>query len=452
MVLTICRLLVIGGVLLWKVLFCDSTRFIEEGKEFILHCPQVNSSNTANWSRNGRNLSELIGNLSYHVTSARFSDSGVYTCTRSGFVEVFDVKVGRGPTVHRTVCFNSSNTTILCTTRAGYTSNTRVCLKVEHVFLNVKEVEKQCNEGNVTLTLDLDEFQYQTFNFITTVTNPFGQRTKLDQFRRLGDKVIPHPPMYVEMYPDGVYSFNVSFTIPPSWKIGSKLLYSYTVTQDNLPSHHSLERPLVNLTFKIQVQRKPYSLVCLRIRLKYFYSDFWGEYSLPKCQRTTEAAPSTGPLSVAATSVQDILNPGYRNVTVTWEPPEERNRNGIIYQYSVTLKKETVEFTNEVDNYDALMHVFVNGNVTRCTLSGIPSYQPVNITLKAWTKMGVSPGTSYTLDPLPDRKKAVTDGTKRTFTRKMTMATTMTLTIPITTTVILKFLQYFQAKSSVCRQ
>ncbi|XP_071849165.1 uncharacterized protein [Apostichopus japonicus] len=294
------------------------------------------------------------------------------------------------------VCFRNHNTTIRCSAALGEgEENNTVCLNA--ISSSGANSQTECGTGYVSLLVQVTLANY-IYDLCANSTGANKTCPQLD----LSMKVVPNPPVIVYMVTTGIGSFDLSFRVPEFWDFSTVLKYQANYTQEGIHDSSSgrTDRKGNITVFDLSVHKKPFSLVCVRIKLKYGYdTNNWSAYSNRTCRHTQSIAPSKGP-RISKLSQQVGENHEFRSIRVSWEPPEEEFRNGIIVNYSVTIVPE-----NNTGS-DIVAWTYVNSSVNEYEFRDVPSYSKLIVRLIAWTVGGASPESNRTVFAEPQKSKA----------------------------------------------
>ncbi|KAJ8036049.1 hypothetical protein HOLleu_19912 [Holothuria leucospilota] len=378
---------------------------VTRGGDITLRCP-VEATNpncgTISWSKDG----EIVENqteITYTLYALEFEDSRNYSCNNCGNVEEFEVKVGERPSrPPLPVCRNSPNTTIWCFAPLSDVTLDRMCLHVYSIsrFGSKRRIKRNCEPHNQQLnaSIDLDYYIAYRYELEVIVRNDFGQSSSKGSYD-LSQNVIPEKPLNITLETTGSISFEGSFELPNSWKTASYLEYKYQVTHDNNTKtlwDYSSNTRTVNFQFRLDEAPKPYSSVCVQVKIKFGYilSNSWSNYGDKSCNYTESAAPSRSPenFHVSTTDIQDGV---YRNVIFTWSPPPEEHRNGVIEENLLV-----VEEVNQGCKPREISNENLTAHTTQFSISDTLKADRTYVAkLSAWTNKGGSPLAFLVLAP-----------------------------------------------------
>ncbi|XP_071825758.1 uncharacterized protein [Apostichopus japonicus] len=306
-------------------------------------------------------------------------------------------------------CDDSPNTTISCFARKADNSTDEVCLNIaENFFHGLTQVgQEKCisTKGTVQKKISLED---QRGNIYKITARQNGSETHSVQLN-LNQKVIPDPPVNVRVIRTGNESFNVTFDFPDSWGVRSTNIYEI---ERHIPSSGADEDSKTDELFgpenersvttspKLKIFELPgHTEVCYRVRFKYArYGTVYGNFSSLSCNFTITKVPSGSPLNLTKTEDSRINGRKERTVTLSWDPPQEDDRNGIITGYKLLIvehlsrhtvreknvsgRETTVELEDPYIDYDVLLYASTSaGWSTIHAVLFLKGFPPPNIVL-----------------------------------------------------------------------
>lgn len=379
---------------------------VTQGGNFSLRCSPsfwsfTNRTSQLRWFKDGNSVPNYDGIEIYSVRDADFEDSGMYSCQIDGVPDhgqQTKVIVGEAPgRPPKSVCLDSRTPMVTCLFYTG-TDDGDVELCWEIANTNRYVWYSSCKEHvqNDSFTFILEE---PGLIVTTTVSNEFGNISRSDIHNPI---VQPDPPTITRLISTGMDEFNASFEIPASWDAEEWLNYEAIYIQNGFSYNlsTSFTRRTNEESFSFMVDRSPYSLVCLKVKVQngmlgpFLQVDSlrWSNFSEPMCSYTPMAAPSRSAQIVEVLLNQSQTNPHLREVTLIWMPPPEEYRNGVIdhYELYAVVDNVTVGARN------------LSGKVTTTVVKDLESNELYVFRLYAWTKGRRSPPFVYVLHPVDD--------------------------------------------------
>ncbi|XP_077981990.1 uncharacterized protein LOC144436997 [Glandiceps talaboti] len=239
-----------------------------------------------------------------------------------------------------------------------------------------------------------------------TASNALGE-TEEELWFNPDEDTIPHPPENLQVISDSLspHSVEVSWERPIDWIyerfffLQYKLQYCSELDPDNWSEILVEEEILTNrLSYEI-TDGKPYTYYTIRVaaagRLPYLtcsHGKCWSQWA-QVVGRTRESAPDSG---VRELSIDEKnTNSNSRDVTIYWQLPSLRERNGIILGANVTVQEE--DGTNQ-DSASSLHVPIQDTNSTMyTTIPGLDRYKSYKVTITAYNSAGNAPSSSITI-------------------------------------------------------